>query len=92
MTIRDARCSHISRRRVPPAENYSSISEKFHTTYADKTEESSVKVAQVHGRVEASEIAVLPDPRNSEDWLTFERNGHSAAIPDAPCLPQGAVI
>ena len=83
MTIRNARYYHIRRRRVPPAENYSSISENFHTTYVDETEESSIKVAQVYGRVEAGEIAVLPDPRNLEDLLTFERNIHSAAIPDA---------
>ena len=68
---------------MPPAENRSSISENFHTTYADETEESSIEVAQVYVRVEAGEIAVLPDPRNLKGWLTFERNTHSAAIPDA---------
>ena len=48
----------------------------------DETGQSSIEVRPGHGRVEAGGIVVLPVPRNSEGWSSFERNGHSAAIPD----------
>ena len=64
MTVRKTR--HI--RRVPVAEVYCSICEKFRMAYPNETEQLSVVVTGPYGGVEVGGVAVLPGPHSLDGW------------------------
>jgi len=60
VTVRKTKGIYIRRRRVPLAEVYCSISEKFLIVYANEIGQSSVEVMLAYGGVEVGEVATLP--------------------------------
>ena len=83
VAIRKTRNIYIRRRRVPLSKVCSSISENFHLAYTGGTGQSYVEVnASVQcsrGRRDYSPSR----PHNLKVWFVSERNGRSAATPDA---------
>jgi hypothetical protein len=67
---------------VPLAKVYILIPKNFRIAYTNETKRSSVEVTLADGAVHVGWLQ-LPDLGNLEGWLSFERNGRSAALPDA---------
>ena len=78
VTIRNARYYHIHRRRVSPAEVYSSISENFRIVYTNETEQSSLEMISAYGGVEVGEIVTLPEP---ETWKVGRLSSETTQAP-----------
>ena len=65
------------------AEIYFTIFENFRIVYSNEAARSRVEAMLTHAGVEVDAISPLPAIGNSGNRPSVERNGRSAAIPDA---------
>ena len=73
---------NISRRTIPPAEIYPSISPALHVAQTDDIKSWGIRVTPLFGRLEIDGVIVLPTQGGLDSWPGFEQNDSRVMIPD----------